>query len=366
MRADAGTALRGEPVGWDEEQGLWQVTGFDEASAVLRGDGWSSDPRRLPFAPPELAEFPPGVLLFMDPPDHTRMRRLLSPAFTPRAVESLRPRVAEIVEAALTGLGDEADLLREVAYLVPVAVIAELLDVGEEGAGLLLDITPDLVRMLEIDAGSEDLVVSAAASAELMMFLTPLLAERRRRPGGDFISAMLAVPDGLTLDEIASTCVLLLAAGHETTANLIANSVLALLRDPSQRPHLLADPVRSVEELLRVEGPVRQVVRTALTDHRLGGRDVRAGEVVRVHLDEVGRGQGPLDLARGPLPHLAFGGGMHYCLGAALARMEAVETLPRLVARFPGMTLRSHEWRDSSTFHALTGLRVAGLMRGAD
>ncbi|MWA03835.1 hypothetical protein F8568_026310 [Actinomadura sp. LD22] len=177
---------------------------------------------------------------------------------------------------------------------------------------------------------------------------------------------MLTVPDGLALDEIASTCVLLLAAGHETTANLIANSVLALLRDPAQREDLAADPGRSVEELLRVEGPVRQVVRTALTDHRLGGRDVRAGEAVRVHLDAANRARGPLDLARGPLPHLAFGGGMHYRLGAALARMEAVETLPRLFARFPGMALRSYEWRDSSTVHALTHLRVSGLGRGVD
>lgn len=350
-----------ELVRWDDEYGVWLVSGYDEASAVLRGEGWSSDPRRLPYAPPELAQFPPGILLFMDPPDHTRMRRLLSPAFTPRAVESLRPRVVEIVEAVLDVPDDETDLLRDVAYLIPVAVIAELLDVGDEGAALLLDLTPDLVLLLESDVDAEGLLASAAASTELMMFLTPLLAERRRRPGDDFISALLAVPDGLTIDEIANTCVLLLAAGHETTANLIANSALAVLRDPSQRAHLLADPQRAVEELLRVEGPIKQVVRTALTDHHLAGHDIQAGQAVRVLIQDANRVQGPLDLSRPPLPHLAFGGGMHYCLGAALSRMEAIETLPRLLTRFPNMTAQSHRWRDSTTFHALTHLHVSGM-----
>ncbi|GAA2146263.1 cytochrome P450 [Actinomadura napierensis] len=362
MRAETmSTGAPARPVAWDEEQGAWRVTGFDEASAVLRGEGWSSDPRRLPFAPRELAEFPPGVLLFMDPPDHTRVRRLLGPAFTPRAVEALRPRVAGIADAVLRGLGGEADLLRDVAYLVPVAVIAELLDVGDEGAALLLDLTPDLVRMLEIDADGEALLAAAKAATELMMFLTPLLAERRARPGGDFISAMLAVPGGLSLDEIAATCVLLLAAGHETTANLIANATLTLLRDPSQRHRLHADPGRAVEEFLRAEGPIKQVVRTALTDQEIAGHRVRAGQAVRVDIREANRSLGPLDLAREPVPHLAFGGGLHFCLGAALARMEAAETLPRVFTVFPDMVLRDHHWRDSTTFHALADLRVSGL-----
>ncbi|WP_131741531.1 cytochrome P450 [Actinomadura roseirufa] len=353
-------------VRWDEELGVWVVSGYDEVRAVLHGTGWSSDPGRAAGAPPELRELPQAILLFLDPPDHTRMRRLLGPAFAPRAVEALRPRVREIVAAALTGLGDETDLLREVAYVVPVAVIAELLDVGPDGAELLLETTPALAGMLEPGAGPGELVAAAAAAAELTMFLTPLLAERRRRPGDDFISAMLAVPDGLELDEVAGTCVLLLAAGHETTAGLIANATLALLRDREQIPHLLADPGRAVEELLRVEGTVRRVQRVSVTGHELGGHRIAAGETVHLLLDEASRSAGPMDLSRAPLPHLALGGGLHYCLGAALTRMEVAETLPEIFRRFPGMRLRSHAWRESTSFHTLEELHVTGLMRTTD
>lgn len=353
--------MRTEPVRWDEPSATWLVSGHEEAAAVLRGEGWSSDPALVPYASAVLRELPPGNLLFSDPPEHTRMRRLLSPAFTPRMIESLRPRVVEIVEATLTGLDDETDLLREVAYLIPVAVIAELLDVGEDGAELLMELTPQLVRLLELDADSDAIVAAAAASTDLTMFLAPLINERRERPGADFISAMLAVPDGLTEAEVATTCVLLLTAGHETTANLIAASTLALLGDPGQIPHLLADPARAVEELLRVEGPIKRVVRTALTEHDLSGRRIEKGQAVQLLLQDINRAQGPLDLSRDPLPHLAFGSGIHYCLGQALARMEAAETLPRLFAGFPAMTLTAHRWRDSHTFHALADLRVTGL-----
>jgi cytochrome P450 len=355
-----------EPVSWDPRREAYFVQGFEEISTVLRGSGWSSDPRNLPYAPQELLELPSTVLLFMDPPDHTRLRRLLSPAFTPRAIESLRPRVAGIVEAVLDGLDDEIDLLQEIGYLIPMAVIAELLDVGAEGAELFLEQTPALARLLEIDADAESIVASVTATTDLMMFLTPLLAERRQRPGDDFISALLTAPGGLEIDEIASTCILLLAAGHETTANLIANGALALLRDPGQLPHLLKDPERGVEELLRHEGPLKQAGRIALTDHELGGHRIEAGSPVYLRIQDANRSRGPLDLSREPIPHLAFGGGLHFCLGAALARLEAVETLTRLFDRFPDLSLRpgaDPRWRESSTFHALEGLPV--LLSGA-
>ncbi len=346
-------------VRWDEETGMWTVSGFAEIGAVLRGTGWSSDPARQPGAPQALRELPPGNLLFTDPPDHTRLRRLLAPAFTPRAIEPLRHRVTAIVEAVLDGLDDETDLLRDVAYLIPVAVIAELLDVGADGAELLLELTPRLVRILEFDSDDEAILAGAAASVELIMFLTPLLAERQKDPGEDFISAMLAVPGGLTPGEVANICILLLTAGHETTANLMASSSLALLEGRADREALLADPVRSVEELLRCEGPVKQLFRTAAEPQELGGHHIAEGEAVRLLVREANLAQAPLDLRRDTLPHLAFGGGMHYCLGAGLARMEAIETLPRLFTRYPSMTLRSHAWRDSTTFHALDELRVS-------
>lgn len=349
----------------DETLDAFMVSGFDEAARVLREPGWSSDPRRIAGM-----DFgvPPGVLLFMDPPDHTRLRRLLSPAFTPRAIGRLRPRVAAIAGAVLDGLfaeDDQVDLMTEVAHLVPLAVIAELLDVGAEGARVFREQTPGLVRMLETVPTAEDLESGAAASDEITMFLLPLLLERRRDPGDDFISA-LARSGELTLEELLATCVLLLAAGHETTANLIGNGTRALLDDRAQIAHLHADPARAVEELLRAEPPVRLAGRVALTDHDLGGTRVPAGSRVIVRLDAVNRDPrrfddpDRLDLSREPRPHLAFGGGHHYCLGAALARLEAAETLTRLFTRFPDLALGDPEprRRTSSTFHGFSELMV--------
>ncbi|MFI0444342.1 cytochrome P450 [Actinomadura sp. 6N118] len=357
-----------EPVRWADELRSFVVAGFDEASEVLRGQGWSNDPHRNPIAPVILRTLPPGILLFMDPPDHTRLRRLVAPAFTPRAVERLRPRVVAVIDAVLDGLfdeGDEIDLMAEAAYLIPLAVIAELLDVGVEGAEVFRAETPALVRMLEIGLSDDDLERSLAASQELAMFLLPVLSERQRHPGDDFISGLFAEGE-LTLEEALGTCVLLLAAGHETTANLIGNGTLALLRHPGQVPHLHADPGRAVEELLRAESPVKLAVRLALTDHELGGHRIEAGRQVVVAIDEAHRDPrrfpdpNRLDLAREPGPHLAFGAGHHFCLGAGLARMEAAEALPRLFARYPGLALASGEpcWRDSTTFHGLQELRV--------
>jgi len=309
-------------------------------------------------------------MLFRDPPDHTRLRRLVAPAFTARAVESLRPRVAAIVDSCLDGLADgestEVDLLADFGYLVPLAVIAELLDVGVDGAEVFLEQTPRLARLLEVDAGPDDVADAVAAVLEVTMFLTPVLSRRRGAGrGDDFISALLAT-DELTLDEVLATCVLLLAAGHETTANLIGTGAMVLLQQPDQQPLLLADPAQGVEELLRRHGPVRLIARTALTEHDLGGVRIGAGQPVLLRLDQANRDPrrwpepDVLDLARPGPAHLGFGTGIHFCLGAALARLETEEALVRLQRRFPDRTLLDPEprWRNSSTFRALAGLAV--------
>lgn len=353
------------PVRWDERLGAHLVAGFDEASAVLRGPGWSSDPRRSPLAPPEMATLPPGAMLFMDPPDHTRLRRLIAPAFSPKAVQRLRPRVASVVAAALDGLPGEVDLLAEFGYIVPLAVIAELLDVGAEGAGVFLSQTPRLVRMLEVDAGPDDLAEATGASLELTMFLVPVLTERRARPGDDFISALLAVEE-LSLDEVLATCILLLAAGHETTANLIGNGTLALLEHPDQRRHLVAGPGGAVEELLRFTSPVQLAGRIALTGHELAGHRIEPGQQVFLQIGAANRDPrrftdpDRLDLTRPGPPHLGFGNGAHFCLGAALARLEAAEALAGLFTRYPDLALTDDPitWRPSTTFHGLESLRV--------
>lgn len=365
-------ATSARPVSWDETLGAYRVTGFTEASQVLRGEGWSSDPRRSPLVAPDVQDLPPGNLLFTDPPDHTRLRRLVSPAFRLTSIGQLQPRVAAIVDAVLDGLeqtGDEIDILADVGYPVALAVIAELLDVGIEGAQLFAEHTPDLMRLLEINATDEDLMASAVASTELMLFLTPILSHRARHPGQDFISALLALqdqPDGLTLNEVLATCMLLLVAGHETTANLIANATLALIEHPDQRPHLHTDPGRAIEELLRLEGPVRLLGRTATTDHHLGDQHIATGQAVLVDVWQANRDSarfpdpGRLDLTRQPTGHVGFGIGPHFCLGAALARLEATETLTRLWRRLPHLTLAGPppRRRDSTAFHGLHDLWV--------
>jgi cytochrome P450 len=360
------------PVRWDGDLGVFVVTGFEQATAVLREPGWSSQPSRGALAPPEMADAPSGLMLFRDPPDHTRLRRLVAPAFAARAVESLRPRVGSIVESCLDGLAEqggpdgEVDLLADYGYLIPLAVIAELLDVGVEGAQVFLEQTPRLVRLLEVDPTPDDVADAVAAALEVTMFLTPILSSRRGAGrGDDFISALLAVEE-LTLDEVLATVVLLLAAGHETTANLIGSGALALLQHPGQRPLLFADPARAVEELIRVHGPVKLIGRTALTDHDLAGVRIRAGQQVLLSLEHANRDPGrwpdpaTLDLARTGPPHLGFGTGIHFCLGAALARLETTEALVRLLNRYPFVSLADHtpHWRASSTFHGLERLDV--------
>ncbi|GAB3666771.1 cytochrome P450 [Actinocorallia lasiicapitis] len=348
---------------WNEEFGIFDVTSFDEASQILRGDGWSSDPRNNPTAPPQFAALPLGNLLFMDPPDHTVLRRFLSPAFTPRAIESLRPRVVSVIEAALDRFEDEGDLLADFGYLVPLAVISELLDVGAAGAELFREQTPHLVKLLELDASADDLGAAAAATFEIMMFLAPLIGRREQEPGADFISGLLT--GELSLEEITSTCVLLLAAGHETTANLIGNGAYALMKDPAQLPALTADPAAAIEELIRFHSPVRLIGRTALRRQSVGGREVLPGQAVFLRVAEANRDPerfadpDRLDLTRKGPGHLGFGGGAHFCIGAALARLEASEALPRLFARFPTIKIAEEpEWRESMTFGGLRSLRV--------
>lgn len=359
------------PVRWDAVPGAFRVSGFAEASAVLRGDGWSSDLRLSPLVSEELKDMPGGNMLISDPPEHTRLRRLVSPAFTPKAIELLRPRVASIVDSVLDGLdeiGPQIDVLADVGYPVTLAVMTELLDVGVEGAELFAEHTPQLVRGFEFDADLADLRAMAGATTELTMFLTAVLTDRRRSPGEDFISALLALsgddPDGLNLGEVMATCILLLVAGHETTANLIATSTLTLLDNPGAVAQLLADPGRAAEEMLRLHGPAKQTARTALIDHNLADHHIATGQAVLVDIQAANRDPlrfpDPLrlDLTRDPNGHLAFGAGAHFCLGAALARLELVETLTRMFTRYPNLALTGSpiRWRESTALHGLHAL----------
>jgi cytochrome P450 len=370
-------ALREQhPVYWDSDLDAFLVSSYAEASAVLRGPGWSSDPNRNPalaarFDRAELGTPALRTLLTMDPPEHTRLRRLLAPAFTPRAIDALHPRITAVVKSALADLGTvrEVDVITHIGYPIPLAVMCELLDVDIEGAQLLRTETPKLVGILEFDPDEEAILAAEEATASIALHLLPILGDRRHRPGEDLASQLLSLGETLGLDEVLATCILLLTAGHETTANLIGNGVLTLMEHPDQLHLLQRDPAlikSAIEEILRFECPAKIVGRTNLIDRQLGGHTIRAGQRVLVLLGAANRDPGQFrdpecfDITRTPAPHLAFGAGPHFCLGAALSRAEAQETLLQLLPLLTDWRLApgAPVWRVSDTFRALDKLHL--------
>jgi cytochrome P450 len=366
------------PVQWNEQLGAHLVLSHEHAAAVLRGPEWSSDPRNSPQLLASLggsgAELWSESLLMSDPPTHTRLRSTVNRFFTPRAVQRIRERVAAIVAAAFAPLaeGGPVELMSELAYPIPLAVIAELFDVGLEGAEVIRSETPTLARMLELDPAPAEIEAIGAAAMTVMLFLVPIVAQRRLDPGEDLLSALIHPPDGgvaLETDEIITMCLLLLAAGHETTSNLIGNGTLALLENPEQREWLAQHPeccAQAVEELLRYDSPVQVASRVALNDLDLGGAKVHKGQQALVVLGAANRDPrhhpdpDRLDLARTGPPHLAFGNGPHYCVGAGLARLEAQETFNRLaqLALPPKAGNWSYCRERSSTFRRLRSLSI--------
>jgi cytochrome P450 len=368
------------PVQWNERLGAHLVLSHEHAAAVLRGPEWSSDPRNSPQLLASLGGPGSGAalwsesLLMSDPPTHTRLRSAVNRFFTPRAVQRIRGRVAAIVDAAFAPLaeGERIELMSELAYPIPLAVIAELFDVGLEGAELLRSETPTLARMLELDPTPAELEAIGTAAMTVMLFLVPLVAQRRGDPGEDLLSALIHPPDGgvgLETEEIITMCLLLLAAGHETTSNLIGNGTVALFEHPEQLDWLRRHPDQSagaVEELLRYDNPVQVASRVAHRDLTLGGVKVREGQQALVVLGAANRDPERypdpdcLDLTRTGPPHLAFGNGPHYCVGAGLARLEAQETFNRLaqLALRPRAGSWLHCREPSRTFRRLRSLHM--------
>lgn len=368
------------PVQWNERLGAHLVLSNEHAAAVLRDPRWSSDPSNSSEMLASMGEAvsAPGPwsksLLTSDPPTHTRLRTSVNRFFTPRAVRSIQRRVAAIVDSAFAPLadGEPIELMSELAYPIPLAVIAELFDVGLEGAELLSTETPTLARMLELDPTPAEREAIGTAAMTVMLFLVPIVAQRRLDPGEDLLSALIHPPAGgvaLETDEIITMCLLLLAAGHETTANLIGNGTLALFEHPDQLDWLARHPelsMQAVDELLRYDSPVQVASRVALSDFTLSGRRVLTGQQALIVLGSANRDPARcsdpdrLDLTRTQSSHLAFGNGPHFCVGAGLARLEAQEMFNRLAQS----TLRprsggwSHRRDHSRTFRRLRSLCV--------
>jgi cytochrome P450 len=307
----------------------------------------------------ELVEARP--FLFLDPPDHTRLRRLVSKAFTPRTIERLRPRVQVLVDELLDARAGSGamELIEDLAYPLPVQVISEMLGVPPEDHERFKGWSRDLARGLDPDfiLPQDVLDQRKAAIDAFSAYFLELIAERRRAPQDDLLSALVAAEDEgdrLTERELLSTCTLLLVAGHETTVNLIANGTLALLRHPDQLRRLRDDPAiarSAVEELLRYDPPVQMTGRVALEDIELDGATLTKGAFALLLLASANRDPAAfpepdrLDLGRTDNHHLAFGFGTHFCLGAPLARLEGEIALTTLVRRCPDLALATDQPR---------------------
>ena len=365
-------ALRREaPLQFVEGIGRWVATGHAECTAVLRDDrfGTSFFPAREEqgVAHGPLMEMLSHWMLFLDPPAHSRLRRLVNRAFTPRAVESLRGRVQELVDGYLDAAEAQGhcDIITDLARPLPVAVIAELLGVDP---GLFGDAPVDAGAVLDPVTPPEVLDHLDNRLDDYLGEFRRVLRARRLDPRDDLMSGLAQVEE-LSEDEVVATCTLLFEAGHETTVNLIGNGTLALLRHPDQLARWRAEPSLddpAVDELLRFDAPVQMTARVALTDAEVAGHSIAKGQHVVCLLaaanhdpavfDEPGR----LDVARAHNPHLSFSAGIHFCLGAALARLEGQIALGSLVRRFPDLALVPDEleWRTTITLRGLTSLPV--------
>lgn len=379
--------LRAEdPVHWNEMHRSWLLTRFDDVEAAFREPRLSAD-RILPHIEAKLddaerATMEPalrvlsGWMVFRDPPDHTRLRRAVSRAFTAARAEALRPRVRAIVEELLDAVrpAGATELVRDFAFPLPATVIAELLGVPSSDRHLFHTWSMEIAGLVFgniTDAGRYER--ARVGLIELADYFRALIRDYADRPSDNLISALVTAPPSERLpdDELVSTCTLLLFAGHETTTGLIANGTLALLENPDELERLRRDPslaAAAVEELLRYEGPAKLAVRRAAADLELRGKRIRAGQ--RVMLVQTAANRDPerfpdpdrLDLARADNPHLAFAQGLHFCLGATLARVEAQVAFV-LLAHLPGLRLaepdRPLAWSRAILGRAVTALPLA-------
>ncbi len=375
-----------DPVHWCEPWGQWVVTRFDDVLAVNKDPkhfssaGWEK--KFITQLPPELQQLPhmqrhygTKVLSMTDPPEHTRLRRLVVRSFTPRVLEALRPAIGQLVDDLLDEAagGERMDAIAQFAYPLPAIVIGKLLGAPEDGREQFMRWSKTIVDFVGTGHADEARALANEQTLkEFRAFLEPIIRDRRARPQDDLISILASTDEGerLTDDEIVSTCIVLLFAGHETTANLIGNGLLALLRHPEQLALLRAEPERmpaAVEELLRYDSPVQRNRRLAMQDMTFGGKEIRQGDSVLVFMGSANRDAArfadpdALDITRAPNPQMAFGHGIHFCAGAALTRLEAPIALRALLDRFPDVRLADgfdERWHRNITFRGLESLEL--------
>src|SRR5262245_11426681 len=356
--------------------GIWALSRYDDAAMMLR------DPRFGRRGFQQILESRFGhqglgqSMLFQDPPDHTRLRTLVNKAFTPRVIDGMRGHIQQVVDGLLDKVqaAGRMDVVADLAYPLPVIVICEMVGVPAEDREKFRDWSYAIARSLDAIAVPNEELARRANEAQdaLTAYFARLIEERRRAPRPDLLSALIAAEeagDRLTTQELFATGILLFIAGHETTVNLIGNGTLALLRNPEQMQRLRAEPgliAGAVEELLRYDSPVQRTGRLLYEDVTINGKTIPKGSIAVALIGAANRDPAHfpdpdrLDIARTDNRHLAFGWGIHFCLGAPLARLEGQIAFGTLLRRLPRLALAAEqvEYRETSTLRGLRALPV--------
>ncbi|MCB5291382.1 cytochrome P450 [Arthrobacter sp. SO3] len=337
------------PVFHDEQSGSWHVFRYDDVQRVL-SEHASFSSRMGGEDPSETGHLFASSLITTDPPRHRQLRSLVTQAFTPKAVDALAPRISNLTEELLEGIASlgTADLIQALAYPLPVIVISELMGIPAEDRDRFKQWSDVIVSQTRTSTTNED---HQAANAEMTGYFLDLIERRRTRPGTDLISNLLSAEiDGqkLNVAELLGFCALLLVAGNETTTNLIGNAVLCFTEVPGTIERLLKEPSllpQAIEEVLRFRSPVQSMYRVTVADTTLGDVQIPAGAPVVAWIGSANRDErqfqraARFDIDRDQIRHLAFGHGIHFCLGAPLARLEARVALEGILSRLPGLTL---------------------------
>lgn len=374
-----------DPVHWNATLKGWVLTRYDDVRRALRAPEYSSD-RLRPFfdnLPPEekkkladLGGLIPLWLVFRNPPDHTRLRSIMNPAFVPGAMARMREGITVLVDELIDRFADRGtvEFIREFALALPGNVICDLLGLPRSDLARLKSWSDELQLFIggsKVTAGKYER--AERGTHEMAQYFREVIRERRRQPGSDLVSTLIAARDekgGLTEDELVATCILMLFGGHETTSNLLGNGMLSFLRHPGELAKLRAEPAlaaSAIEECLRYDGPGGYVVRVVAEDHELGGKTLLKGQRVFAMVPAANRDPARFpdpdrfDIRRSDNPHLTFGQGPHFCLGAPLARAEALAALPRVFERLENVKIAVDqlEWRDATIMRGVETLPLS-------
>lgn len=381
--------LRSEdPVHWDKEQRVWILTRYEDVASALQDPRLSSarheaianlsseDLKKM-----GLEELAPvfrtlsNMMVFSDPPKHTRLRKLVSKAFTPRIMEGMRSHIQETLDRVLDEVqaAGRMDVIKDLAYPLPSKIIAEMLGVPVGDRDRFKSWTQDTkLFFTTIWNTPEELQRALRSFGEFTRYLYDIVTQLREHPKDNLLSALVRAEeegDKLSKEELFANTILIIGAGQETTTNLISNGIFALLRNPDQLQLLREDPSligQTVEELMRYDSPVQLVVRLAKEEFEIGGKKIKKGEFVTPVLAAANRdpqyfsNPDRLDITRKKNPHLAFGGGSHFCIGAPLGRLEGQIAILTLFQRFPNLQLTGQplEYGDNFNLRALKALPV--------